>query len=774
MSRSPASQLWQVPLLLVSLGLFGYAAYLLYDPKPGPTVEQRLADARTLLKSERPEAAVERLKAIMSLDKLTAPQQGRVHLMFTEALELYQDQNQTVIPALQNRIIEQTKLAVARGVTLEGTDYRRLGKAFELLGRKPEALDNYKQAAARDPDRALRLSRKIVDLLLDNADFAAADAGLAEYLKDSKLTDAERCWALGMRGQLLSDQGNFAEARVVLDQALKLTADGLQEGEINYRLGYSSYKLGDNDAAINYLRAARDQLQIRHPLDADACLLLGNLYRGKNEPALANTFYDTVLLSHPDSAAVFPSKLGRALCRVLLREDEAAMADLVDLTKRIDERSSYAKFRPELLAGVQQAGRLMTGRGFFDHAIELMACEQTLQPEPAPEFFARLGNLYEKSAQQTEESIAAAAPAGKSKLQKAARDLFAKAGDSFLAYSTKLAGSKDKQYGDSLWHAIDLYERAAAPQSAVSALELFVAERPQDPLTPDAMLRLGKAHQSIGQFDKAVAVLQKNVSLYPRSLAASKSAVPLAQAYIARGPDFYRRAEDVLVGVIDNNPLLDPTSEDFKQALFELGQLNYRSDRFEDALLRLEEYSKRYPRDDRTGQLYFLMADSYRKSAMALAERLAAGPSTQPSADPKELDAARRDRLQRAKILFDRMIELYREGSPAKEPEKTYFKLAHFYRADCLFDLGDYEAAIALYDAAAFRYQDDPSALAAYVQIVNAWQKLGKVEQAKAANERAKWVLRRMPAEAFKDGSFSMPKEYWEQWLKWTNESGLW
>ena len=27
-----------------------------------------------------------------------------------------------------------------------------------------------------------------------------------------------------------------------------------------------------------------------------------------------------------------------------------------------------------------------------------------------------------------------------------------------------------------------------------------------------------------------------------------------------------------------------------------------------------------------------------------------------------------------------------------------------------------------------------------------------------------------MPPEAFQDGAFSMPKEYWEQWLKWTSE----
>ena len=101
-------------------------------------------------------------------------------------------------------------------------------------------------------------------------------------------------------------------------------------------------------------------------------------------------------------------------------------------------------------------------------------------------------------------------------------------------------------------------------------------------------------------------------------------------------------------------------------------------------------------------------------------------------------------------------------------------KLSHFYRADSMYDLEEYAEAIRLYDAAALRYQDDPSALAAYVQIVNAYYALGKPEEAKAANERAKWLLKRMPADSFSDGSFAMPKEYWENQLKWTSQSGMW
>ncbi|MBC7784049.1 MAG: tetratricopeptide repeat protein [Burkholderiales bacterium] len=762
-------------MFLLSVVLFGYAAYLLWDPKPGPTIEERLADARSLIKAERPEAAVELLNKLNTVDKLTSEQQSRIHLMFAESLEQYQDQKRQTIPALQYRIIEQSKLAIARGAQMDGLGYRRVGRAYELIGKTNEALENYTRAASLDPDRALRLSRKIIDMLLDRDDATRADSALIDYLKDTKITDAERAWALGQRAQILTDQKQYSDARALLDQALKLTADQMQEGEINYRLGYVAYKLGDLNEADRYLRVSRDQLKIRHPLDADVCVLLGDIYRAKDQPDVANSFYQIVLVSHPDSKASPIARLGRGLARTMLKEDDAAIVDLTDLAKEVDQRSSRQRYRVETIAALQKAGNLMSLRGNAQGAIELMGYEQLLNPIPAPEFFARLAGLYERRADQVESSLAGATPADRIKQETLIRELRTKAGDAYIAHSQKIVVMDDKQQGESLWRGTDLYDRAGNTQASISALDLFVAERPQDPLAPDALLRLGRAYQSMGALDKAITIFQKNQFSYSKSLAASKSAVPLAQSLIAKGPESFARAESVLIGVLDNNPLLDPSSEDFRNALFELGQLQYRTGRFEEAVVRLEEFHKRYPSDARLGELLFLMADSYRKSAQQLQEKMtAANTAKDTTIDPLEMETARRDRLKKAKDLYDRVVDLYQSAPPTRDLDKLYYKLSHFYRADCLYDVGSYEAAITLYDNAAFRFQDDPSSLAAYVQIVNAWCRLGKPEAAKTANERAKWLLKRIPPEAFADGSFSMPKEYWEQWLKFSNDAGMW
>src|SRR5207302_54283 len=149
-----------------------------------------------------------------------------------------------------------------------------------------------------------------------------------------------------------------------------------------------------------------------------------------------------------------------------------------------------------------------------------------------------------------------------------ASDLRAKAGDAFIAYSRALTLTDDKGYGEALWHGIDLYDQAGDLRRATSAMRVFVNERPEDALAPDALLRLGRAYQAMGQFDDAIAAFQQNIFRHPSSLAASKSAVPLAQAYIAKGPDFYGKAEKTLGDVLEN-PLITPDAAEFRQSLFD-------------------------------------------------------------------------------------------------------------------------------------------------------------------------------------------------------------
>jgi tetratricopeptide (TPR) repeat protein len=782
-SSRQLSQLWQLPLLLFSVFLFGYAAYLFIDPKPGPSVAQKIESVRALLKQQRSQAAIESLHSILA-QKLQPLQEGAARVLMAEGIEQWQKQKKISIAANHHRIIEHTRLGLGLGIEPDVQIHRRLAESYEALGRSGEAIIHYKQAMMLDPKGSLAWQRHVIDLQLTHDDHDGAAQTLEDYLKHPELAKSEQAWAKGEMAHVLVERGQFKEARQLLGDALELAGESPDRGQFYYWQGYSAWKLGDIVNAEKYLRVARDELKVQHPLDADAAWLLGKLNLERREWAVANSFFAVVLQTHLDSRVAPLAKVGRGVCRIAMGNDEAGLSDLQDIVKIVREKDEPpARIRDELAGGLKQASMQLARNGNLDGAVEAMAYEQEVQKKVGAEFFARLGKLFERHADKIEAMIADAKPADRPKLQARVRESHAKAGDAYIAYSRAQTLKDDKGYGEALWKGIELYDIAGDLPRAINALETFINERPDDEMTPDALLRLGQSYQAAGMFDKAIQAYKHNEFRYGKALAASKSLVPMARAYIAKGPDEYGKAESVLRSVVENNPQVTPEAVEFREALLELASLYYRTAQYEKAISRLEEMTQRYPQDERMGQLFFLMADSYRKSAVLLETKIAASksPTTRPAAtqplmavDLAEATAARSERLEKARNLYDRVIEFYRRGA-AKDLDKLYLKLAYFYRADCVYDLGKYPEAIKLYGEAAFAYKDDPSAVAAYVQIINANVAMGNVQEAKAANERAKWMLRRMPGDVFADPSgYSLPKANWEGWLKWAGDIGMW
>jgi len=769
--RNPRlAHLWQLPLLLLSVGLFGTAAYMFINPGGGLTIDQKIQAGKQFITFGRPEAALDHLNKLLTTEKLTAPNEGRIHLLLAEALEQAQHEHHLSLITNHERIIEQSKMALGEGIKPDPDIYRRLGESYEAIGENAPALDAYRSAIAMDARRFPNLQRKVIELQLALPDTAPAEASIDEYLKEPKLADSERAWGLRQRGRLMSSRGSFLDAKSLFEESRRLSADPVEQGESNYWLGYCLYKTGQLPEAERVLRVARNELKTSAPLDADAAFLLGKIRQQQNDPREAASFYQAVLAGHPASAVAPLARLGRGECRLALGQEAAGLSDMHDLVNHILGGATDDKNKPEVLAGVRQSAAVLNGQERYDGALELLGYEKMIEPRSEPEFFQRLASVYERQADQVEQTIAEAPNAVEKLLRqqkvKKSRTL---AADGYIAYSRSLTVANDKDHAEAMWKSVELYDRAGDLQMVTSTLEMFAAERPQDGQTPDALLRLGRAYQAMGLFDKSVAAFERNQLLYPQSLAASKSGVPLAQAYLAKGPQFYSRAETVLQSVLQS-PVLSPDAEEFEQSLFELSQLYARTSRYEEAVQRLEEMMQRYPTDPRKAQLLFLTAECYRKSAAAL--QTAKPPGT--AANAADIASARNERLGNAKKYYDQLVDLFHDREPVGDLDKLYLKLAYFYRADCLYAMREFEAAIGAYDTAAMRYKDDSSALSAYVQIVNAYCEQKKFNEAKHANERAMTLLARMPQEAFANGAFSMPREYWTQWLKWTNDAGLW
>ncbi|HWE03142.1 MAG TPA: tetratricopeptide repeat protein [Tepidisphaeraceae bacterium] len=779
-AQSQLAQLWQLPLLVAALGLFGYAAYRFIDPKPAITNAQRLESAQSYLKKGQFDQAIAQANKLLNLDKLKPEQEGALHLLLAQTLEAAQKQRHLRNRANYQSIIDQTRLALADGVKPDADIYRRVAESDEGLGKLSEALEAYRQSLAADPDRPLALQRKIIEMQLAQNESPSAEKSIEQYLTDKRLGAVDRAWAMLEQAQAMAQRGQYTDAQALLEKALALDLSPVSQGQGHYWLGYCLQKLGKRDEAERVLRVARDQLRNGHPLDPEAAYLIGKIRQEENDPRQAISFFETILVNYPQSRPVPLARLGRALCRIALGQDDAALSDIHDLVLELTGKKNRDALKPEAISGLKRASAALAANDNLKAALEVMADEQSLDADPPPDFFGRLGSILQRRAVQVQASVALAGGAAeKNKRHRQAMKLEAEAGDSYMALANGLTLVDDHGQAEAILKAVDLFDGAGASQQAISALELYASQRPDDGQTPDAILRLGRLFQSTGRFDRAIAAFQKIQFRYPQSFAASRSGVPLAECLIAKGPAFDAKAERVLRGMLEDNPILTPEAEEFRLALIELAQLYYRTGRYEDAIVRLEETTQRYPQDPRTPDLLFLMADSYRKSAALLlagqnaAVTQATDAAVLTAAAKAEAITARNDRLQKARDLFARVIEAMHDRPPTGELGRLYQKLSFFYRADCAYDLHDYEEALHLYDAATLRYPDDPCSVAAYVQIINAYLALGRPNDARTANERAKWLLRRMTPQAFDEAKSLMSKENWDQWLRETDDSGM-
>lgn len=354
---------------------------------------------------------------------------------------------------------------------------------------------------------------------------------------------------------------------------------------------------------------------------------------------------------------------------------------------------------------------------------------------------------------------------------RAALAMLADAGDAYRRHA-QLTTMDDALSGNSLWRAAQLFDQAGRTTDAVNALRKFTTERPHDPRVPEGLLAMGRLYQSAGRIDDAVAIYQRNIKENGKTPAAYASAVNLAKCYMLQGPEKFEPAEKALLSLVQDNMDLGPAANEFRVSLFTLGELYYTNGRWADAILRLEEATERYPKDARVPRALFMLGESYRKSAGDIRDAIQKNPAIE---HREELAAARSERLRRAAALFTRVIAaldsdntqtLAGQARPISPLEEECLRTSYMDRAECYFELNELPTAIKFYDQTAARFATHVMAIESYVQIVNAYVSMNERARADAAAERAQWVLKRIPDEAFTKEPATMSRQYYEDFFK--------
>jgi tetratricopeptide (TPR) repeat protein len=363
--------------------------------------------------------------------------------------------------------------------------------------------------------------------------------------------------------------------------------------------------------------------------------------------------------------------------------------------------------------------------------------------------------------------------------QRQAQEHFLSAGTYYKEYAQRVVASDAVAFADATWNAADAFDRAGDQETAIALFREFASSFAGDVRNSEAKFRLARAYQARGEYELASELYEELIAMREApggtpaaGSFADLSFVPLAQTLLLDGKEENdARAEELLTRVLSGE-IMGPGTAAYREALIELGNLYASQKKYEDAIARLGEAVERSeasPDPIGLDTLRFKLAEAMRMQAGDESKRLEAGMG---ETERRSLMSLRADRLKRALENYDHT----REGLEKKDArrrtglEELCLRNSYFYRADCAFELGDYDAAITYYQAARDRYPTDPASLVALTQIVNVHLKQGDTKKAATANERAVRFFKSLPDSVWDDPSLPMSLSDWERWLGATTE----
>jgi tetratricopeptide (TPR) repeat protein len=780
---------WQIPALIVAGALLLGAIAQIRSPRDRLPYDQSLVELETLLRGglyattlEYGEHLLERERKNDRDPRDLAP----IHLFLGRAAFLQAQRERRETAVVAQRVIDAYDEATQGGVALEADDLRYLGTVYEWLGDFTAAVETYEAAIAAASPAPLEVRQRVLQLRAAKVKTSREDLHvlLDGFLEDARAEVRRLQWAADLKVNLLLDEERNDEARTFLEELRSAFEPSREREAFEYLLCLVDYRSGRFDDAERNLRALRNRLLVRGETFARSGWLLGRVVLNDGSaqrPDEALSFFRDVINASVSQRYTAASHLGMAEALAELhRWDEALEHYRVAVHALPTLEASHVLDADRVRASITVVGETLRRAGRFALAIQYLELATSLVD---PEFIEQLsyylemlGETRASEARTLKANARLLAPddenqARRAELNREARRLLMAAGDAFLRLA-KINTLNERISSSATWRAADLFDEGGARSRTIDLLRDFVRERPEDPLTPQAWMRLGQSLHSLGRFQEAIEAYRACNDQFSRTLYADQSLIPLADCYMRLGSEYVQQAELTLRGIIEDWQRFTPDAPEFRNALFMLGDLLNRESRYEEAITILEEALQRYGDDGRAMRGLYLLADSYQLSALQLKE------DVKKPAHMGEREHMRRDlnrRLERAAELFGQLVGRYEQEdeSTLDEQNAMYLRYARLYQGDCLVELQQYGEALKIFERAAWIYKDMPSSLAAYVQIINCYLFLGKFDEGEAALRRAQYLVKTIPDEAFETGLVSDAREEWQRYFDWVETSGL-
>lgn len=774
---------WQIPVLLSSVGLLTLIVAVIHPRINFKSVDEILPFVQQQIDSGLYAEAEELIRALLVDERYDAVALAPVHAKLGDIIFHREKGRGTHSEARLVEMLGSYEQAEADGHRLKGDTYARCGQAYQWLKQFESALRSYEKAIARNAGDSVDIRCRILDLLRE--EFDPPQVQLVAELDDILIVSEDRpdvmLWAIEHKHDLLSDSAQHDEARGLLDVYRERFEEPEAVRMFDYLTSVTDFHSGQQDDAEIALRDLLGALESRDELHARANWLLGRVVLrddGPQRPLRAISFFENVLASHLDGPYVVAARLGMAEALSQLERYDDALeyyAQVLDTLPRGRRRKLVDI--GVVMASLTLRSRLQHADGHYDSALDYLQLATSLISEDRlgmrTRYLADLARMKSELAKRYRQR-AVDEPESSAAHTQRSQGLFRSAAEDHLTLA-RINHHEESVVAAAEWEAAILFDAGGARQKAAQLLEDFLAMHPHDDRIPQVLFRLAQVFQANGDLDRAVDRYQQCIRDHTRTSPAQDSLLPLTDCFVMQGPEFADQAEQTLLSILEDSPdypaMFKPGSAIYRGALFKLGDLYSHQGRYEAAIERLDEAVERYPNDDRTDRGTFLLAEAYRKSGLALDRAVAEAGNLNRR---EEMLQKKAQRLGNAETLYGKVIQRFgqRPRRDLSTIEALQVMLSYGYRADCAFDLGDYESALDRYQEVVRVYGDHPVAMPAYMQIISCLESLGRTLDVPPALRRAQFLTGRIPEDAHDALLSTRTPHQWERFFGWLARTG--
>ncbi|MEW6252068.1 MAG: tetratricopeptide repeat protein [Planctomycetota bacterium] len=755
---------WQIPLALVAATAGSVTLFRLTPAADRAPLPEVLADVAVLEEAGDLVGAADAVANLLALDPPLPPaEQATLHERMADLLFRAEQSAAVHSAANLDNLLEHTQAAGALGVPPSAEDTFRAACAHQWLGHADAALRGFLAAldAGLPADDRRRTLAGLVTLVEQRPEAREErDALIAHLLADDTVAPPHLWWGLQRGVEDALDEENAPHARELIARHGERLKGSALKGYLEYLDALVSVGEGRPELAEPVVRWVDEWIAERGgtapALDEFGDLRsLNRCLAGRTALALerfedALAAFERTLEYRPESAVAGAAQVGRAEALAKLDRHDAALAACRAACE--PGHAGSARLLEKLHAFLLRWFERQRAVGDHEHALGYLALAAgepfALDPAQRNALVEQLGRTYTIAAQAGGDS--------------GQRRRYQEQAGINLEKAAAGAAYDDARLAELLWSAAEAFDRCGRIDDVRRVLERFVASRSEHSRLPAALLQLGRACDALGDLPAALRWYGRVSAEYPGLEQAVRARVLSARLRMSLSAEHHPAAEAELAEVLSGD-VLGPDAEAYHDALLTLCELLQYDGRYAEAIGRLEQFQQLYPDDPGRLRAGLMTAEAYRRSATVLCQ------------DGRSAAAAEaRQRFIRAADLYAALLNELDAAEPS-DLARLYTRLALFYQADCLFELNEPDtlnAALAIYRSAAARYEGQPAALNAHVQIANTLLRLGDTGAASHAIVAARWMLRGMRPGGV-PGFAADDRAAWEQYLTVVGDSTL-